>query len=48
MDTFAFRRSDLMEKLDVFEVNHPATQEFKLNRLTELGWEHPAKLHFIP
>ena len=48
MDTFAYRRPDLMEYLDVFEIDHPATQEFKLNRLTELGWEHPAKLHFIP
>ncbi len=48
MDTFAFRRPEMMEKLEVFEVDHPATQEFKLNRLTELGWKHPAKLHFIP
>jgi methyltransferase (TIGR00027 family) len=48
MDTFAFRRPDLMEYLDVFEIDHPATQEFKLNRLAELGWKHPEKLHFIP
>lgn len=48
MDTFAFRRPDLMESLKVFEVDHPATQKFKLNRLTELGWEHPENLYFIP
>ena len=48
MDTFAFRRPDILENLEVFEVDHPATQEFKLNRLAELGWKHPAKLHFIP
>jgi methyltransferase (TIGR00027 family) len=48
MDTFAFRRPDLMEKLEVFEVDHPATQELKLHRLAELGWKLPAKLHFIP
>ena len=48
MDTFAFRRPDLMEYLNVFEIDHPATQTFKLNRLTELGWVHPEKLHFIP
>jgi len=48
LDTFAFRRSDLMEQLEVFEVDHPATQEFKLHRLAELGWKHPTKLHFIP
>jgi methyltransferase (TIGR00027 family) len=48
LDTFAFRRPELMEKLEVFEVDHPATQEFKLHRLAELGWEIPKKLHFIP
>jgi methyltransferase (TIGR00027 family) len=48
MDTFAFRRPEMLEKLKVFEVDHPATQEFKLHRLAELGWKHPAKLHFIP
>ncbi len=48
MDTFAFRQSEMMEHLEVFEVDHPATQEFKLHRLVELGWKHPAKLHFIP
>jgi methyltransferase (TIGR00027 family) len=48
MDTFAFRRPEMLEKLEVFEVDHPSTQEFKLHRLAELGWEHPAKLHFVP
>jgi methyltransferase (TIGR00027 family) len=48
MDTFAFRQPEMMEKLEVFEVDHPATQEFKLHRLAELEWKHPAKLHFIP
>ena len=48
MDTFAFRKPEMMEHLEVFEVDHPATQEFKLHRLAELEWEHPAKLHFIP
>jgi methyltransferase (TIGR00027 family) len=38
----------MLEQLEVFEVDHPATQEFKLHRLAELGWKHPAKLHFIP
>lgn len=48
MDTFAFRRPEMMDCLEVFEVDHPATQDFKLLRLAELGWEPPAKLHFIP
>ncbi len=48
LDTFAFRRPDLMERLDVFEIDHPATQAFKRQRIGELGWECPAKLHFVP
>lgn len=48
LDTFAFRRPEMMEHLEVFEVDHPATQEFKLLRIDELRWEYPAKLHFIP
>lgn len=48
LDTFAFRRPEMMERLEVFEVDHPATQEFKLNRLAELGWQYTAKLHFVP
>src|SRR5271157_3449216 len=48
IDTFAFRQPEMMKHLKVFEVDHPATQEFKLHRLAELKWEHPAKLHFIP
>jgi methyltransferase (TIGR00027 family) len=48
MDTFAFRRPDMLEQLHVFEVDHPTTQAFKCNRLAELGWEHPSQLHFIP
>lgn len=48
MDTFAFRRPELLEKLRVFEVDHPATQAFKRNRLAELGWKIPQNLHFVP
>lgn len=48
MDTFAFRHPELVRQLQVFEVDHPATQAFKCNRLAELGWEQPANLHFIP
>jgi methyltransferase (TIGR00027 family) len=48
MDSFAFRRRDLLEKLRVFEVDHPATQCCKRRRLAELGWELPEGLQFIP
>ncbi len=48
LDTFAFRRPDLLEQIKVFEVDHPATQALKRQRLDELGWEIPQQLHFIP
>lgn len=47
-DTFAFRHPEILERLQVFEVDHPATQAFKRRRLAELGWKKPAQLHFIP
>lgn len=48
MDTFAFRRPGMLERLQVFEVDHPATQALKYQRITEAGWEQPAQLHFVP
>lgn len=48
MDTFAFRHPEMLEQLQVFEVDHPATQGFKRNRIAQLGWELPKNLHFIP
>ena len=47
-DTFAFRRKELVGQLQVFEVDHPATQDYKRRRLAELGWDIPANLHFVP
>jgi methyltransferase (TIGR00027 family) len=48
LDTFAFRRTDLLDRLQVFEVDHPNTQAFKRERIAALGWETPAALHFVP
>ncbi|AGK99818.1 class I SAM-dependent methyltransferase [Desulfoscipio gibsoniae] len=49
MDTFAFRCPEMLEQqLQVFEVDHPATQAFKRCRLAELSWELPVQLHFVP
>ncbi len=48
MDTFAFRRPELVEKLQVFEVDRPAPQALKRQRIAELGWEIPKQLYFIP
>ena len=48
LDTFAFRRPEMLDQLQVFEVDHPVTQAYKRRRLAEVGMEHPAQLHFIP
>jgi len=48
LDTFAFRHSEVMEDLKVFEIDYPATQEFKRLRINELGWKYPINLHLIP
>lgn len=48
LDSFAFRRSDLAGELQVFEVDHPATQAYKRHRLAELLWKIPPNLHFVP
>jgi methyltransferase (TIGR00027 family) len=48
LDTFAFRRPDLVSRLQVFEVDHPATQALKHQRLAALNMETPAQLHFVP
>lgn len=48
LDSFAFRRPELLEKLNLFEIDHPVTQEYKRQRLAELGWTDPPRLHYLP
>ena len=48
MDSFAFRRPDLMSRIDVFEIDHPFTQSQKLARIRRAGWAIPSRLHFVP
>jgi len=48
LDSFAYRRGDLLDRLRVFEVDHPATQEWKRQRLAELGMQSPPGLVFAP
>jgi methyltransferase (TIGR00027 family) len=48
MDTFAFRRKDLLGTIKVFEVDHPQTQDLKRSRLDKLCVELPKELHFVP
>ena len=48
MDSFALRRSDLMPRLQVFEVDRPAMQQIKQQRLRQAGLSIPPGLHFVP
>jgi methyltransferase (TIGR00027 family) len=48
LDSFAYRRPDLLARLRVFEVDHPASQAWKRERLAELGVRLPANLVFAP
>ncbi len=47
MDSFAFRRGDLSARIDVFEVDHPATQSKKRDRIRRAGLKVPPRLHFV-
>jgi len=47
LDSFAWRRPDLMSGLALFEVDHPATQEWKRGRLAAAGLSCPPNLHFV-
>ncbi len=48
MDTFAFRNTDMLNKLHVFEIDHPLTQEEKQKRIARAGWGVPENLCFVP
>jgi methyltransferase (TIGR00027 family) len=47
MDSFALRGPRFTRELEIFEVDHPATQEFKRRRLRDLGVPIPGRLHFV-
>jgi len=48
LDSFAYRRPDLVDRLRVFEVDHPATQTWKRGRLRELNIAEPPNVVFTP
>ncbi len=48
LDTFAQRRPAGLESLKFFEIDQPVTQEWKRNRLLELGYETSENLNFVP
>ncbi|PEV95297.1 SAM-dependent methyltransferase [Bacillus cereus] len=47
LDTFSFRHKELENKIEIFEVDHPSTQQFKKERIKEVELEVPNHLHFV-
>ena len=48
LDTFAQRRPELASRLHVFEIDRPAPQQWKRQRLIELGYGVPDWLRLVP
>ncbi|MFB0635788.1 class I SAM-dependent methyltransferase [Bacillus rugosus] len=48
LDTFCFRHPELENSLQVFEVDHPATQQFKKDKLKNANLTIPGHFHFVP
>lgn len=48
MDTFGLRHPELENTLELFEVDYPATQQFKKERLHQAKLNIPGNLHFVP
>lgn len=47
LDSFALRQPEWARSLDIFEVDHPASQEFKRRRIAAAGLDLPANLHLV-
>lgn len=48
LDTFAYRQPSWAIALQIFEVDHPATQHWKRERLTAAGVQIPDNVTFVP
>ncbi|MGH9392472.1 MAG: class I SAM-dependent methyltransferase [Vicinamibacteria bacterium] len=48
LDSFALRRTELRDRLQVFELDHPASQQWKLSRIRAAGFTVPENLKFVP
>jgi len=47
LDTFCFRYPELENSINVFEIDHPATQELKKKKLEAAELSIPKNLHFV-
>lgn len=48
LDTFAYRQPEWAKSLRIFEVDYPATQNWKRQRLHDAGIAIPENVHFAP
>lgn len=48
LESFAWRRADLLGRLRVFEVDHPSSQQWKRERIAALRLPTPEGLTFVP
>jgi methyltransferase (TIGR00027 family) len=48
LDSFPYRRRDVLSSLTIYEVDYPASQEWKRKRLQELGVSIPNNVVFVP
>lgn len=47
LDTFGLRHPELNKHLQIFEIDHPATQQFKQTRIENAKYTVPDNLHFV-
>jgi methyltransferase (TIGR00027 family) len=47
-DTFSIRHPELENTIEIFEIDHPSTQQFKVKRLDEVNIKIPSNIHFVP
>lgn len=48
LDTFALRRPDIAARLQIYEIDQPATLTWKQQRIIDIGFALPEYLHFVP
>ncbi|WP_455716088.1 class I SAM-dependent methyltransferase [Anaerosporobacter sp.] len=46
MDTFSFRNDN--PNIRIYELDHPDTQRYKLEKIRNLEWNIPENVHFVP
>lgn len=48
LDTFSLRHTELADTLEIFEIDSPATQQLKQDRLQDCKDEQPGNVRYIP